>query len=371
MTRHSLLFLCVGIVGLLGCGDSGGESGGGGTGGDDGGSASFGENLFGEPHTDGNSFACATCHALEEPTGDGFVRPGHPVGDAANRETYKNGELTSFLDAVNICRVEWMAAPAFEEDDERWVALSEFLSEEAGDAVAEPLTFEIVEPPADLEGGDPMAGQELFNETCVVCHGVDAAGTVRAPVLVGETLSAELIARRVRTSGTVNSAVYEGLTGGRMPFWAPDRLSDEGLLDIISFVLSNDGSQAGNGGGGGGMAGLRECESTHPSIGQTATLVAFSHDVGGTATIIDDCTIRVDNFSFDGLGIDVRFYGGLDGDYSNGFSMSEEDLRRPVPYDGTETVFAQLPEGRTLDEINGISVWCVPVDSSFGDGLFN
>ena len=51
-----------------------------------------------------------------------------------------------------------------------------------------------------------------------------------------------------------------------------------------------------------------------------------------------------------------------------GFSMSG-DIRRSGGYNG-DTVFAQLPEGRTLDELDGISVWCVPVATSFGDGLF-
>ena len=153
-----------------------------------------------------------------------------------------------------------------------------------------------------------------------------------------------------------------------MPFWSADRLSDEELLDVVAFVLGNDGGSGGTGGSGGGD--LRECDSTHPNIGQVAVLNTFSHQVSGTAVIVDDCTIRVDDFVFDGLGIDVRFYSGLGGDYLNGFSMSENDLRRPGGYDGTETVYAQLPEGRTLDELDGISVWCVPVASSFGDGLF-
>ena len=141
---------------------------------------------------------------------------------------------------------------------------------------------------------------------------------------------------------------------------------DDELRDLVAFVLSNDG-----GGGGGGQTGnLRECDTTHPKIGQVATLSTFAHQVSGTAVIVDDCTIRVDDFVFDGAGIDVRFYSGLGGNYVNGFSMSEEDLRRPEGYDGTETVYAQLPVGRTLDELDGISVWCVPVSSSFGDGLF-
>lgn len=355
MTRLFVLCLSFGVVGLWGCGDSGGGD-----------AEPSGEALYLEPHTDGNTFACATCHALSDPAPDGLRRPGHQIGDAAIRPSYKNGQLTSFLAAVNTCRVEWMAATELESDDLRWLALSDYLAEVAGEGQSLPLTFEIVEPPASLEGGDPMAGQDLFNESCVVCHGVDAAGTERAPALQGSLLDAELIARRVRTSGPQNSRVYEGLTGLRMPFWAADRLSDDELLDVIAFVLSNEGGS----GGGGPNGGLRECEATHPKIGQVATLSTFAHQVSGTAVIVDDCTIRVDDFVFDGQGIDVRFYSGLGGDYQSGFSMSEEDLRRPEGYDGTETVYAQLPEGRTLDELDGISVWCVPVEASFGDGTF-
>lgn len=348
-----------------------------------------GRALYEAPHPDGNTFACASCHALSEPASDGLRRPGHQIGDAAQRPSYKNGELTSLLEAVNTCRTEWMGATAFRADDDRWVALSAFLQEEAGDTPAPALNYDIVDPPADISGGDMMAGQALFNGSCAVCHGSDAVGTQRAPILVGEFLTDELIANRVRRSGRVDSAVYQGLTGGRMPFWSASRLSDNELRDIIAFVRANDprtivdpGNNAGDvdagvsdGGGGsvdaGGTldaGGGGGCPATHPSVGRTATLRARSHGVGGTATIIDDCTIEITNFSFDGLGIDVRFYSGLGGNYDDGFSMSD-DLRRRTPYLG-ETVLARLPAGRTLDELDGISVWCVPVGVSFGDGLF-
>ena len=319
-----------------------------------------------EVHEDGNEFACSTCHALEEPAPDGIRRPGHAIGDAANRPSYKNGQLGDLRDAVNSCRVEWMAATPFDEDDARWLALLEYLTEQAGDAPAEALSYEIVQPPTDLDGGDPEAGRELFNRSCIVCHGEDARGTGRGPAIRGEFVTAERAAVRIRTSGSRQSEVYEGLTGGRMPFWAADRVSDEELLDLVAFVLEADGGTGGN-----GQAGeLRECDATHPKIGQVAELSTFAHQVSGTAVSVDDCTIRVDEFVFDGGGIDVRFYSGLGGNYLDGFSMSENDLRRPQGYDGTETVYAQLPEGRTLDELDGISVWCVPVAASFGDGLF-
>ncbi len=356
MARLAFFFGFLGLTLAIGCSD-------------DGNVAPSGEALYMEPHADGNSFACATCHALEEPAPDGVRRPGHSIGDAANRPSFKNGQLDALVDAVNSCRVEWMAASEFEPTDPDWLALSEYLAAVAGSDAAPALSYEIVAPPDELDGGDVMAGQDLFNESCIVCHGEDARGTERGPALVAATLSAPLVATRVRTSGSENSAVYDGLTGGRMPFWAADRLDDDELRDLIAFVLATDtGRGGGSGIGAGGQ--LRECDVTHPKVGQVAELQTFAHQVSGTAVIVDDCTVRVDNFIFDGGGIDVRFYGGVGGNYEAGYSMSQEDLRRAGGYDGTETVYAQLPEGRTLDELDGISVWCVPVAASFGDGLF-
>lgn len=344
----------------LGCSSGGGDGSGGNT--------TDGEALYRMPHSDGNSFACANCHALSEPAPDGFLRPGHPIGDATKRASFKNGQITELREAVNTCRVEWMVATPYEADDPNWLALEGYLASQAPAGDAEPISYEIVQPPVDLMGGDPMEGQEVFNTRCIVCHGTDAAGTIRAPQLVGDLLDAETIGRRVRTSGSPTSPTYNGLTGGRMPFWSADRLSDAELVDIVAFVLGNAPPVMGPDAGPPMDAGPSNCGSTHPKIGQTAQLSTFAHQVSGTATIVDDCTIEVSMFNFDGTGIDVRFYGGLGGDYDNGFSMSG-DLRRSGGYQG-ETVRATLPDGQTLDDLDGISVWCVPVGVSFGDGQF-
>lgn len=336
-----------------------------------------GAELYMEPHPDGNTFACLSCHALEEPTADGFIRPGHPIGDAFARPDYKNGQLGTLREAVNVCRTEWMVADAWEADDPDWLALEGFLREEseqsAPTGTAPALTTAIViPPPADLSvGGDPVAGQEIFNGRCIVCHGMDGGGTERAPEVTGLALDFELIGRRVRTSGEENSAVYEGLTGGRMPYWSEDRLSDQQLFDVAAYVNTSESAAPGVGepppGNGGGATG-RECGSTHSKIGQTAVLNGRSHSVAGTATIIDDCTIEITNFSFDGGGINIQMYGGLGGNYDDGFSFSR-NLKNEV-FDG-ETVSFQLSEENTLDDLDGLSVWCVPVGADFGSGSFN
>ncbi len=325
-----------------------------------------GDEVFLEPSSDGNSFACGTCHAENEPAADGFTRPGHPMTNVTSRPHYKNGEVDNLIDAVNSCRQEWMNAPEYTESSDEWQALLAHLESLDDGSSPQALSFEIRQPPATLLGGDVMDGQEAFNSRCIVCHGEDAKGTIRGPNLVGDLLTEEQIARRVRTSGRGDSDVYEGLTGGIMPFWAPDRLSDEQLVDVIAFVKTLEESGGNNGGGNTGT----DCDKTHPKIGQTANLSTIAHGVSGTATIIDDCTIEVTSFDFDGQGIDVRFYGGLSGNYNAGFSMSENDIRRSGGYTN-ETITATLPSGKTLDDLDGISVWCVPVGASFGDGLFN
>ena len=66
--RHRVLFALTLLVAAAGCGDDA-------TGPAD---VPSGQALYESPHEDGNTFSCATCHALTEPSADGLTRPGHP-----------------------------------------------------------------------------------------------------------------------------------------------------------------------------------------------------------------------------------------------------------------------------------------------------
>lgn len=326
--------------------------------------------LFREPFPGGNSFACGTCHAESEPAADGFRRPGHPLADATRRTTFKNGALTDLRAAVNSCLTEWMSADALTAEDPNWIALHGYLedlaSSDAGEAT--PLAFEVTAPPADLDGGDVEAGHALFNDSCAVCHGKDATGTPRGPSLVGSRLDAATIAKRIRLSGSPTSGVYDGLTGGVMPFWALDRLSDAELRDLVAYAL-DIGSKTRDLDDDGPLEGGRFCQSSHPRVGQVATLSTFAHSVSGTAEIVDDCTIRIRDFTYDGGGIDVRVYAGVAGRYDPPVGFAISPNIKGLGFNG-ETLTVQLPEGTTLDDLDGISVWCTDVQVSFGDGLF-
>lgn len=110
------------------------------------------------------------------------------------------------------------------------------------------------------------------------------------------------------------------------------------------------------------------CGKDHPRVGWTATLSTKSHGVRGTAVIVDNCTVEVRNFFFDGRGLDVKLYGTKGTNFRQGWPMSEDLIRSPAYMN--ETVIGKLPQGRTLDDLDAISVWCIDIPVDFGSGTF-
>lgn len=380
-SRWTMLVCVLVLAVAAGCqgDDEGMNNGAGLDAGDDVDDMTMGQRLYEQPHDEGNTFACATCHALDEPAADGLRRPGHAIGNATRRPSYKNGQLTEMRLAVNSCLEEWMGADAWPADDERWAALYDYLDAQATVETAPALEYTIVEPPQDMSGGDADTGAQIFADSCAVCHGPEGRGTERAISVAGRGLDPDYVAQRVRTSGTEDSAVYEGLTGGRMPFWAEDRLSDQELRHIGAFLAQEQTTEDAGMDAGQDVAedtstddGSTEdvssgCDATHEKVGWTTELSNRFHDVGGSAEIVDNCTIRVTNFTYDAQGIDVRFYGAQGTDFDNGFPISD-DLVRGEPYNG-ETLTITFDPSR-LDELDSISVWCVDVGVDFGSGTF-
>ena len=149
----------------------------------------------------------------------------------------------------------------------------------------------------------------------------------------------------------------------------PDPVS--GSSDAATTMADESGSTSdgpGSTSGGPATTGASGCAATHLRVGWRAELVENYHGVAGTAEIVDDCTIVVSAFTYDGTGLDVRFYGALDEDYADGFAVSD-NLLKPGGYAG-ETVVLTLPPERSLDDLDGLSVWCIDVEIDFGSGVF-
>ena len=113
----------------------------------------------------------------------------------------------------------------------------------------------------------------------------------------------------------------------------------------------------------------RSCTKTHSLVGASAAFSMFFHDVAGNAEVLDDCTIEITNFFYDGLGPQVFFYAAKAQDYSG-----PDAIILGERLDGTvftnDVIRLKLPEGTTLDDIDSISVWCAEVGINFGDVVF-
>lgn len=69
-----------------------------------------------------------------------------------------------------------------------------------------------------------------------------------------------------------------------------------------------------------------QCEKTHAKVGYSGTFKTFAHGVSGKVTVIDDCTLKVSQFSYDGGGPDVYFYGAINHEYKSdtAFTISQQ-----------------------------------------------
>ena len=107
-------------------------------------------------------------------------------------------------------------------------------------------------------------------------------------------------------------------------------------------------------------------EDEIPGPGWSAILETNNHDVAGTAFIVDENTIEIRNAVYDGGGVNAQWYVFPDGG-SDGFSISENQVG--TSYDN-ETITLDIPADVDFADFNLISMWCVPFDVSFGDGVF-
>jgi len=111
-----------------------------------------------------------------------------------------------------------------------------------------------------------------------------------------------------------------------------------------------------------------DCGETHELVGQSMDLSSSTaNGISGTVTIVSDCEIQISNFVYNGAGPNVSIYGGTNGDFESGISLSN-------PINGTvfqgETLTVFLPDGTSLDEINSFSVWCFEFNIDFGSVQF-
>ena len=110
------------------------------------------------------------------------------------------------------------------------------------------------------------------------------------------------------------------------------------------------------------------------NIGSQADLSSPGfHNVSGIATIVDNNTVRIDHFNFDGGGIVVFIVLAVADTNASYYAPTRivltSDLFGPAIVDAS--VIYTLPVGKSTADYNGISVWCEEANVSFGNGAFS
>jgi len=114
---------------------------------------------------------------------------------------------------------------------------------------------------------------------------------------------------------------------------------------------------------------LKSCTTNHALVGQSGFFNTIAHNVSGKATVIDDCTIEISQFSYDGGGPVVYLYAAIDHQYnsSDAFEIGPRLSGRQF---NNDTFTITLPAGKSLDNLNGLSVWCIDFKANFGQVEF-
>ncbi|MBX2803144.1 MAG: DM13 domain-containing protein [Myxococcales bacterium] len=105
-----------------------------------------------------------------------------------------------------------------------------------------------------------------------------------------------------------------------------------------------------------------------PEIGWEAEFVTRAHDVAGRAVIIDESTIELQDFTYDGGGVNARFFLLIDGEeFHDTYELTDNLVGQAFDED---TLTLDLPEGTSFEDFNLITLWCVPFRADFGSGVF-
>ncbi len=116
-------------------------------------------------------------------------------------------------------------------------------------------------------------------------------------------------------------------------------------------------------------AAAARANSLYQKAGWVAFLPTGSHQTTALATIVDAQTILIEHLTYDGTAPAVYFYLGATDTYNDYLNGLEVPPLLDRAY-ADETMVLTLPAGETLDDYNGISLWCAAVLVNFTSASF-
>jgi len=118
-----------------------------------------------------------------------------------------------------------------------------------------------------------------------------------------------------------------------------------------------------------------------PSTGKRkiGSFVNIWHDIGGNVFALDDETILIEDFTYDGQGPDAFFLAGTTGrpskngqvvlpfpDQEKTFAYTDKDIPILGRFTGDQDIVLKMPPGRKVSDLKWVSVWCRDFVVDFG-----
>lgn len=121
------------------------------------------------------------------------------------------------------------------------------------------------------------------------------------------------------------------------------------------------------------LLGLGSCDDddTHEGL-YIGKLNTYAHQVSGQVYAIDEYTILIRNFFYDGLGQDAFFWAGSSVRPSNvGFIVPDEEgkTNKLQPYTDRD-IYLRLPDKRKITSIRWLAIWNLREHANYGDIFF-
>jgi thiosulfate dehydrogenase len=209
--------------------------------------STFGAKVFSDPALSTspfNTYACSTCHEVSAPgpatAAPRRIDPGYNLYDVLHRPSWWGGERSHLLDAINYCLLEFMGGRELKPDEPQARQLYEYLAANSPDDSAPALPITVVKAITGLAEltGDTARGKTLWDISCARCHGEPhtGKGAIGRASLVPE-LSINAFGDKARE--VIIEKVRHGKffhIGGIMPLYSVEILSDQQLVDIVTYL---------------------------------------------------------------------------------------------------------------------------------------
>jgi hypothetical protein len=196
---------------------------------------------------------------------------------------------------------------------------------------------------------------------CLLAAGIARPnGVVQAPVIsrIGvEDTNVVLTVNQMTTGGTYFVDRTVSLTATN---WS-QRAAFEGFVGGTNWPDANGAAHS--------SAFYRVARDNYqPRVGQQAILATHYHSVTGIATIVNNTTIKLTEFNYDGGGITVVAIVSANSSLQP-YTVISTNLAHGQPYVNATMTF-NLPPGTDLGDVAYFSIWCIDAVVSFGDGPF-